>query len=74
MDRGDRHRISRNMATEFLIRASFADGKEIEIRHDQDNGILFEGTKGRIFVNRGRLTGQPVDDMASNPLPNGALE
>ncbi len=63
-----------NTATEFLIRASFADGKEIEIRHDQDNGILFEGTKGRIFVNRGRLTGQPVDDLKQNPLPNGALE
>lgn len=63
-----------NTATEFLIRARFADGKEIEIRHDRDNGILFEGTEGRIFVNRGRLTGQPVDDLKQNPLPNGALE
>jgi hypothetical protein len=63
-----------NTATEFLIRAKFADGKELEIRHDQGNGILFEGTKGRIFVNRGRLTGKPVEDLASNPLPGGALE
>ena len=63
-----------NTATEFLILAKFADGKEIEIRHDQGNGILFEGTKGRIFVNRGRLTGKPVEDLATNPLPGSALE
>jgi predicted dehydrogenase len=63
-----------NTASEFLIRATFADGKQIEIRHDQSNGILFEGTKGRIFVNRGRLTGEPVEELATNPLPDGAME
>ena len=63
-----------NTATEFLVETKFDDGKEIEIRHDKGNGILFEGTKGRIFVNRGRLTGKPVEDLASNPLPDGALE
>lgn len=63
-----------NTATEFLINAKFADGAELELRHDRDNGILFEGTEGRIFVNRGRLTGQPVEDLKSNPLPAGALE
>jgi predicted dehydrogenase len=63
-----------NTATEFLIKAVFEDDAEIEIRHDQSNGILFEGTNGRIFVNRGRLTGTPVDELASNPLPNRALE
>jgi len=63
-----------NTATEFLISAKFADGKEIEIRHDQGNGILFEGTKGRIFVNRGKLTGKPVEDLKANPLPGDALE
>tara|TARA_B110000495_G_scaffold201241_1_gene218217 strand:- start:85 stop:1455 length:1371 start_codon:yes stop_codon:yes gene_type:complete len=62
-----------NTATEFLIQAQYADGKELEIRHDQGNGILFEGTKGRMFVNRGRLTGQPVEDLANNPLPDGAI-
>lgn len=63
-----------NTATEFLIQAKFADGQEMEIRHDQGNGILFEGTKGRLFVNRGRLTGKPVEDLAAKPLPEGALE
>ena len=63
-----------NTATQFQVSAKFLDGVEIEIRHDGGNGILFEGTKGRIFVNRGRLTGEPVEDLASNPLPAGALE
>ena len=63
-----------NTATEFRIFATFADGVEIEIRHDGDNGILFEGTEGRIFVNRGKLTGGPVEDLKTNPLPDGAME
>ncbi len=63
-----------NTATEFRILATFADGVEIEIRHDGDNGILFEGTEGRIFVNRGKLTGTPVEDLKTNPLPDGAME
>ena len=63
-----------NTATEFLIRTVFADGTELVMRHDQDNGIIFEGTEGRIFVNRGRLTGRPVEDLEQNPLPDGALE
>ncbi|MFK8114242.1 MAG: Gfo/Idh/MocA family protein [Rubripirellula sp.] len=63
-----------NTATEYLINAAFADGKQIELRHDRDNGILFEGTLGRIFVNRGRLTGKAVDDLKTNPLPGDALK
>jgi predicted dehydrogenase len=63
-----------NTATEFLIETKFADGVELVIRHDGGNGILFEGTEGRIFVNRGKLSGKPVEDLASNPLPGGALE
>ena len=27
-----------------------------------DNGILFEGKKGRIFVNRGKITGKPIEE------------
>lgn len=63
-----------NTATEFQIKATYDDGVVLTIQHDGDNGILFEGTEGRIFVNRGRLTGKPVEDLASNPLPDGAIE
>jgi predicted dehydrogenase len=63
-----------NTATKFNIKAVYDDGVELVIRHDTDNGILFEGTEGRIFVNRGKLVGKPVEDLASNPLPDGSLE
>lgn len=63
-----------NTATEFNIKAVYADGLELTLRHDTDNGILFEGTEGRIFVNRGKLTGKPVEDLQNRPLPEGALE
>jgi predicted dehydrogenase len=63
-----------NTATEFLIKATFADGMEIEIRHDGNNGIQFEGTTGSLFVSRGRLKGAAVDELATKPLPDGALE
>jgi len=62
-----------NAATEFLITANFPNGVELTIRHDTDNGILIEGTEGRIFVNRGSLKGKPVEDLAQNPLPEDAL-
>jgi predicted dehydrogenase len=63
-----------NTATKFNIKALYDNGVELIIRHDTDNGILFEGTKGRIFVNRGKLKGKPVEDLATNPFPDGALE
>ncbi|QDU92458.1 Gfo/Idh/MocA family protein [Lignipirellula cremea] len=63
-----------NTATKFHIKAIYHDGVELILRHDTDNGILFEGTEGRIFVNRGKLVGKPVEDLASNPLPDGAME
>jgi hypothetical protein len=43
------------------------------IRNDTDNGILIEGDRGRIFVNRGKLIGKPVEDLADNPLPEDAI-
>ena len=49
-----------NTPSEFLIRATYGDGLELVIRHDTDNGILFEGSEGRIFVNRGKLKGRTI--------------
>lgn len=63
-----------NTATEFLVNADYADGMRLTIRHDLDNGILFEGTEGRIFANRGRLSGRAVEDLSAKPLPEGAVE
>ncbi|REJ69153.1 MAG: gfo/Idh/MocA family oxidoreductase [Planctomycetota bacterium] len=68
-----------NAATAFHVVCKFKDGVELHI-HDGDstrkldNGVLIEGDKGRIFVNRGRLTGKPVEELKDNPLPEGAIQ
>jgi predicted dehydrogenase len=62
-----------NTATEFLFTVDFPEGTQMVIRHDTDNGVLIEGDKGRIFVSRGKLAGEPVEALKDNPLPEGAL-
>jgi predicted dehydrogenase len=63
-----------NIATTFRIQVDMPDNIEMIITSEGDNGILFEGTKGRFFVNRGKITGKPVEDLKDNPLPEGAIE
>ncbi len=63
-----------NIATKFNIRAEMPSDIELLITNEGDNGILFEGTKGRFFVNRGKIVGTPVDDLKTNPLPGDAIE
>ncbi len=65
-----------NAATKFDVKCIFANGVEMHIvSHSSDgNGILFEGTKGRFHVARSRTKGKPFEDLASNPLPDGAIE
>ena len=63
-----------NAATQFNIRVAMPNDVELTITSEGDNGILFEGTEGRFFVNRGKITGKPVEDLKSNPLPDGAIE
>ncbi|NDC53800.1 MAG: gfo/Idh/MocA family oxidoreductase [Planctomycetia bacterium] len=62
-----------NTATEFFFNVDFPGGTKLFIRNDTDNGVLIEGNKGRIFVSRGKLAGEPVDQLKDNPLPEGAL-
>lgn len=63
-----------NAATEFTIRVQMPHDVEMIITSEGDNGILFEGTEGRFFVNRGKLAGKPVEDLKEKPLPEGAVE
>ncbi len=62
-----------NTASEFRFSAKFPGDTEMIIKHN-DNGILIEGDKGRIFVNRGKLTGAPVEALESNPLADDAIQ
>ncbi len=63
-----------NAATQFTIRVDMPNEVELTITSEGDNGILFEGTKGRFFVNRGKITGKPVEELKENPLPANAIE
>jgi len=63
-----------NIATKFNIRADMPGDIEMLITNEGDNGILFEGSEGRFFVNRGKIVGMPVEDLKDNPLPAGAIE
>ena len=51
-----------NTAHDFAIKCRFASGTEMVVDSRSENGLLFEGTKGRLFVNRGKITGKPVEE------------
>lgn len=51
-----------NSAHDYAVKCRFASGTEMTITSRGDNGILFEGSKGRLFVNRGKITGQPIEE------------
>jgi len=53
---------SYNTSTDFSVKCTFADGLLMDVTSRGDNGILFEGTKGRIFVNRRRIDGKPIKE------------
>jgi predicted dehydrogenase len=68
-----------NTATQFHVTATFKNGAVLHIRDSAndlgfDNGLLLEGSTGRIFVNRGKLTGDAVDALKTNPLKEETLK
>jgi predicted dehydrogenase len=62
-----------NAASTFNVTCQFPNGVEMLITSEGDNGILFEGTEGRLFVNRNRLSGKPVEELKEKPLPEDAI-
>jgi predicted dehydrogenase len=64
-----------NTPTEFLVKATFPEGVVMNIRHDTENGVTFEGTGGRIFVTRDRidLSGGSVAALYKDPVPESLL-
>lgn len=58
-----------NVPIDYHVTYKFPDGVEMTVSDEGRNGVMFTGTKGRIFVNRGTLAGKPVADLAANPLP-----
>ena len=58
-----------NVAVDFQVRLIYPDGVEMVVLDNGRNGVMFEGEKGRVFVNRGTVSGKPVEDLKENPLP-----
>jgi predicted dehydrogenase len=50
-----------NTSHDFAVKCRFANGIEMIVDSRSDGGILFEGAKGRIFVDMGRITGKPIE-------------
>lgn len=64
-----------NAATKFNIDVKFQGGRSISVNSRYEsgstkfgNGILFQGEKGRIFVNRGKLQGSVVKEIFGDNL------
>lgn len=51
-----------NTSHDYAVKCKFPNGIEMIVTSRGDNGVLFEGTKGRLFVNRGKITGKPIDE------------
>ena len=67
-----------NTATSFRVECEFPGGAQLVIRDNAEdlgfeNGLLFECEEGRYFVNRGKLTGKPIEQLADDPLPEELL-
>jgi predicted dehydrogenase len=63
-----------NTPTEFGVELKYQDDLVINVHsHLTDSGVLFEGDRGRIYVNRRRLTGKPAEDLSFNPLPADSI-
>ncbi len=62
-----------NTATAFNVHCLYDNDVELVIRDDTENGITFEGENGQFFVSRGKLAGDPVDDLVRNPIPESVL-
>lgn len=58
----------------FEIEMTYPGGLRLryEGAEDSRNGIMFEGDKGRVFVNRGGVYGTAVEELVDNPLPDDA--
>jgi predicted dehydrogenase len=57
-----------NVAIDFSAKFRYANGVEMTVSDTGRNGVLFHGSEGKIFVNRGTIAGKPVDELASSPL------
>ena len=57
-----------NVPIDYQATYKYQNGVVMTVSDTGQNGIMLTGTKGRIFVNRGKIVGKPVEDLANQPL------
>ena len=62
-----------NVPQRFDIEMLYPGDVRLKIVSSKRKGILIEGERGRIFVNRAVLDGKPVEQLQQNPLPSDAV-
>jgi len=63
-----------NVAVDYYAEYVYPGGVVMTVADNGRNGIMFTGTTGRIFVNRGSIEGKPVEDLAEAPLERDAFK
>jgi predicted dehydrogenase len=63
-----------NMPAKFDVLCKTPGGGDLQLVTGRRQGVMFEGTKGNIFVNRGGLYGKLVNQLKDNPLPEDAIK
>ncbi|MFK7822154.1 MAG: gfo/Idh/MocA family oxidoreductase, partial [Planctomycetaceae bacterium] len=58
-----------NVAIDYFAKYTYGNGVVMTVSDTGRNGVMFTGTKGRIFVNRGTVAGVAVDALKKEPLP-----
>jgi predicted dehydrogenase len=60
-----------NTATEYYFEAVFENGIPMIVSNNERMGVTFEGTEGKIYVNRGKLEADPAAILDSKIGPDG---
>lgn len=57
-----------NVALDYSAKYRFENDVELTVSDTGRNGIMFNGDAGRIFVNRGTISGKAVEQLSASPL------
>ena len=63
-----------NVAIDFHAKYKYANGVVMTVADNGRNGVMFTGDKGRVFVNRGTVSGKPIEDLERDPLPRESFK
>lgn len=66
------HSNSFNTPADFTVDMTYPGDVLVQVVLG-DEGVLFEGDDARLYVNRGRITGKPVEELKERPLAGDAV-